>query len=160
MQSLNIAGPVFASIGHLLSAMTLLCFIPLKYIGEGDQLKVFLDNNPRIPKNLMLVDDYSLKAYKALNLKNLGDDVMKMKDKASNMQLPQLRSDEALAYLTNVAKLAPMKGFPLQVPEGVLRLGATFGVRGDNLVYVYEDAFPGDHPAPTQVIDAVASGRQ
>ena len=50
-----------------------------------------------------------------------------------------------------LAPIAPSNGF--SIPEGVLRLGATYGVNKDSLIYKYEDGVPGDYPNPQEVFD-------
>jgi hypothetical protein len=51
-------------------------------------------------------------------------------------------------YLSNVGKLTDMKPKPSDkgAPEGVLRLGGTFVVKGPSVVYAWEDPLPGVDP--------------
>ncbi|GAB5361217.1 hypothetical protein AAMO2058_000694500 [Amorphochlora amoebiformis] len=64
-------------------------------------------------------------------------------------------------YLSNVVKLSPIpKGEKIpfgQVPEGVKRLGGTFVVNGENIVYSWADGLPGDHPPVPEVVNAAIS---
>jgi hypothetical protein len=39
----------------------------------GDQLKTFLEANPKMPKDLMLVDDYSFNAFKEMGFGKIGE---------------------------------------------------------------------------------------
>jgi hypothetical protein len=51
-------------------------------------------------------------------------------------------------YLTNVGTLSPVSpgqrssGFP----EGVLQLGGTLIIQGDDVLFQWNDVVPGDHP--------------
>mmetsp|Transcript_2036 Transcript_2036/g.4694 ORF Transcript_2036/g.4694 Transcript_2036/m.4694 type:complete len:112 (-) Transcript_2036:358-693(-) len=53
-------------------------------------------------------------------------------------------------YMRSVMKVSPIpkdqKLFGGGVPEGVLRLGGTFVVKGDDIIYRWNDRLPGDHP--------------
>jgi hypothetical protein len=120
-------------------------------IGEGDQLSLFLEKNPKVPKELMLVDDYSFAAYNRIGLGKIGDDPRLAIKGTKNMKAPNVSRE----YLSNAMKLAPIpKKFSFKIPEGVTRLGGTFGVDGNKMVYLYEDGVPGDHPNPADVLAA------
>jgi len=131
----SIAGPIFVS------------------IGEGDQLSMFLSKNPNMPKDLMLVDDYSNKAFKQIGIGLIAEKQELAIKGSKNMKAPKLSASQWMSYLGIVNKLAPFpKKLTLQIPEGVRRLGATFAIRGDDVLYVYEDGVPGDHPNPEDVL--------
>jgi hypothetical protein len=146
MRRKGIAGPVFIS------------------IGEGDQLQTFLEKNPYIPPELMLVDDYSFAAYNGAGLGRIAERRDLAVKGTRQMKPPSLRPKQWLAYIRNFAKLSPIpKDFNMRsVPEGVTRLGATFGVVGNQVIYVYEDGVPGDHPDPLEVIKSfpLENGKQ
>ncbi len=57
-------------------------------------------------------------------------------------------------YLSDTVDLAPIeKGVKVSgVPEGVLQLGGTFVVKGDDVVYQWSDTVPGDTPDFTEVL--------
>lgn len=135
MRAANIAGPVFIS------------------IGEGDQLKIFLENNPKIPKDLMLVDDYSLESFNSVGFGKIGENAELAKKGSKNLSLPNLKPGRFMSYLKNVGQLSPVPKNAKTFPEGVLRLGGTFGVNGSDIVYLYEDGVPGDHPIPSDVLE-------
>jgi len=128
------------------------CFIS---IGEGDQLKIFLEKNPELPPELLLVDDYSFEAYKAVGLTTLLE-AKAGPERMSKMKAPDLGS-KWFSYLGSAGKLAPIpKDLKFgQIPEGVTRLGGTFGLKGNKVTYVYEDATPADYPEPDSVISAM-----
>jgi hypothetical protein len=44
-----------------------------------------------------------------------------------------------------------------EVPEGVLRLGGTFVVKGDKVLYQWNDRLPGDHPDIQEVLEIAKS---
>ena len=60
-------------------------------------------------------------------------------------------------YVTTVGKMSPIpKDMKFgEVPEGVLRLGGTIGLKADKVVYSYEDGVPGDYPAPKDVLESI-----
>jgi hypothetical protein len=39
-----------------------------------------------------------------------------------------------------------------EIPEGVLRLGGTFVMNGDQIIYRWSDRLPGDHPDIEEVL--------
>jgi len=56
----------------------------------------------------------------------------------------------------NVMALSPVrKDEPLSFPEGVLRLGGTFVLDGEDVVYAFADELPGKHPEVADVMAAV-----
>jgi len=66
------------------------------------------------------------------------------------------------SYFTNVIKLSPVVPGEKGVPEGVMRLGATYVLRslegedgGLELLFKHEDRLPGDHPDIKEVEAAV-----
>jgi hypothetical protein len=129
------------------------CFIS---IGEGDQLRTFLEKNPLLPPEMLLVDDYSFESYKKVGLTTLLE-AKAGPERMSKMKAPQLSGSQWLSYLGSAGKLAPIpKDLKFgQIPEGVTRLGGTYGLKGRNVVYVYEDATPADYPDPEVVIEAL-----
>lgn len=124
-------------------------------IGDAEKLNTFLELNPRIPRELALVDDYSFKAYNAAGLGKIGDD-SKAAQEALASGLPPPNGVDWWKYATNVMKISPVpKDLPFgQIPEGVTRLGATFVVDGNDIKYVWADRIPGDHPDLSKVLEA------
>ena len=110
-------------------------------IGEGDQLKLFLEKNTYIPPELMLVDDYKFAAYNSAGLGKIGEKAALAVKGTRNMKPPKLKLKTWWSYLRNVGKLAPIpKNAKItSIPEGVTRLGATFGVVGNKVIFTYED---------------------
>jgi hypothetical protein len=121
-------------------------------------LNLFLEKNPKIPKDSMFVDGYSFDAYNKAGLGKIAENAELAVKGTAKMRPPGLNLFRWIEYLKNVMFLAPVEpGKSLAFPEGVLRLGATFGIDGDKVVYVYEDGVPGDHPNPVDVIKAIES---
>lgn len=141
MKRLKVSGPVFIS------------------IAEGDQLKIFVEKNPDIPKDLVLADDYTFSAYKTVGFKTIAEDKEMAKKGSANMKKPELSWSQWSNYFTSVNKLAPIpKDLKFgQIPQGVLRLGGTFAIDGKSIKYVYEDGVPGDHPNPEDVLASFES---
>ena len=117
-------------------------------------MNVFLDQNPNIPPERMFVDDYSFGAYKAVGFKSFTD-VDKDVAKEVKMTAPDLSFKQWMGYMGNVGKVSPIpKDMKFgEVPEGVLRLGGTFVVKDDDVVYQWSDRLPGDHPDIDKILD-------
>lgn len=93
----------------------------------------------------MLVDDYSFGAFNGVGFGKIGEDAKLAIKGTKNMKAPALTAGRFFSYFKSVGKLAPNT-------EGVLRLGGTFGINGKEVVYLYEDGVPGDHPIPSEVL--------
>jgi hypothetical protein len=133
----GISGPIFIS------------------IGDAEKLNLFLEKNPWVDRDNVLVDDYSFDAYKAAGFGRF-DDVDKdvAKEATKNMGAPAIGLKGAWDYATSAGKLAPIpKDMKFgEIPEGVLRLGGTFVVNGNDIKYRWSDRLPGDHPDIEQVL--------
>jgi len=70
------------------------------------------------------------------------------------MKPPDLGFGQWMGYMGAVGKVSPIpKDMKFgQVPEGVLRLGGTFVVKGDDILYQWSDRLPGDHPDISGVV--------
>lgn len=105
------------------------------------------------------MDGYDFSAYNKAGFGRFDDEFQKEAAKAAtkNMKAPELEGGLKgwFNYFSSVAKLAPVPGdFKLgEVPEGVLRLGGTFVVSGDKILYRWSDRVPGDHPDINRVVD-------
>lgn len=118
-------------------------------IGDEEKLNVFLDKNPEIPREQAFVDDYNFDAYKAAGFGRFDEtDKEAAKEAMNNMVAPDLGLSGWWNYFTNVMKISPVpKDMKFgEIPEGVLRLGGTYVVNGDQIVYRWSDRVPGDHP--------------
>jgi hypothetical protein len=140
MRSSNIKGPIFIS------------------IGDSDKINLFLDKNPRVPRDLMLVDDFDMEAYKAAGLSKFTDSMKKLAtDKERSIKQPKFGFGRWKDYLTSVGQLAPVEKGSTKFPQTVLMNGGTFAIRGSRLVFSYSDSVPGDHPDPKAVVEAFAA---
>lgn len=127
----GISGPIFIS------------------IGDEEKLNLFLEKNPYVDRENVFVDDYNFDAYKAAGFGRFDEqDKDVAKEAAKNMKAPDLGLKGAWDYLTSAGKLAPIpKDMKFgEIPEGVLRLGGTFVVNGNDIRYRWSDRLPGDHP--------------
>jgi hypothetical protein len=129
---MNVAGPVFVSIGDI------------------QKLEVFFEKNPRLPREQLLLD-IDLRAYKTMGYGQIMQDMTKTAQGAKNIKMPKFGFKRWSDYLTSAGKLVPKdeKGVQLQ---GVLQLGGTLAIDGSRILFSYEDAVPGDHPAPDEVL--------
>ena len=125
-------------------------------VGDAEALGTFLRLNPEIKEDEIFVDDSSdFALYKAAGFGRL--DEAKPSKEDAKMRPPGFSMGDWWKYLSNVAELAPIKkGEKLTgVPEGVLRLGGTFVLDGDDVVYAWADAAPGAHPDVDDVLETV-----
>lgn len=111
-----------------------------------------MELNPFIPKEQIFVDGYDFTAYKNASFGRFDEqdqDVLK----EVKMTAPDLGGFGGWwKYLSNVVKISPIPkdngNMKLggEVPEGVLRLGGTFVIKDDDVIYQWSDRLPGDHP--------------
>lgn len=96
----------------------------------------------------MFVDDYSFQAYNGVGFKSFD------KETAKDVKItaPELSFGQWFSYFGSVMKLSPVEKFG-EFPEGVLRLGGTFVVSGDDVKYQWSDRIPGDHPNINDVVE-------
>lgn len=132
-ESNGIAGPLFIS------------------IGDDEKLNVFLDKNPYVPRENAFVDGYEFAAYEAAGFGKFDT----VKAKGVTITAPILNGGMKgwWDYFTSVGKISPIpKDMKFgDIPEGVLRLGGTFVIQGDTIVYQWSDRVPGDHPNVAEV---------
>lgn len=117
----------------------------------------FLELNPLIPRDRLFVDaNENFTAYKTAGFGNIGDTKV-TSERMRTLKAPNLGASTWWKYLINVNKLSPIpKNLRFgELPEGVLRLGGTFAIDGDTVLFAHADQFPGDHPAITDVLRAV-----
>jgi hypothetical protein len=130
-------------------------------IGDTEKLERFLEINPDIPKTRMFVDDYQFQAYETAGfVNNLNDPNPQQQQTVPPLTAPNLGGIIGWwNYFTNAIALAPIdKENPPafgSMPEGVLRLGGTLVIHGDEIVYQWYDRIPGDHPDLEQVMQIV-----
>ena len=133
----GISGPIFVS------------------IGDEEKLNLFLEKNPYVDRNSVLVDGYDFEAYKAAGFGRFDEqDKEVAKEAAKSLTAPPIGLKGAWDYMTSAAKLAPIPKDKMkfgEIPEGVLRLGGTFVVNGKDIIYRWSDRLPGDHPDMEQV---------
>lgn len=127
-------------------------------IGDADKLETFLELNPGIPREDMFVDGYDFTAYRGAGFGRVDE---QDRDVVRGVKLTAPSLPGGLRgwgnYFGNVMKLSPVPDDLTfgEIPEGVLRLGGTFVVKGDEVVYQWSDRLPGDHP-DVQKVAAVA----
>jgi len=112
-----------------------------------------LEQNPAIDPNSILVDGYDFGAYEAAGFGKFTDaDPEAVKE--VKMEAPGLGFGQWMGYFKAVGKVSPIpKGMKFgEIPEGVLRLGGTFVVKNDEIVYQWSDRIPGDHPDIAEVV--------
>lgn len=129
-------------------------------IGDEEKLKIFLDSAPSVSRDDAFVDSYDRGTYKSVGL-GLFTEADKEKAKAVKLKAPELGGFGGwLKYLKNSVALAPIEKGKPGIPEGVLQLGGTFVVKGNEVVFRYDDVVPGDTPdlavLETAILDALS----
>lgn len=122
-------------------------------VGKHEKLKKFLELNPKIDPAMAFVDESpTFDAYAAVGFGKIGDNVPNM----GNFKLPGLSGAQWWNYASNVMGLSPvdMDNLKPEIPEGVTRLGGTFVVDGEAVVYAWADSVPGDTPEVKVVFEA------
>jgi len=76
--------------------------------------------------------------------------------KEAKLAKPDLSFQQWMSYFGSVMKVSPIpKDMKFgEIPEGVLQLGGTFVVDGNEVVYQWSDRVPGDHPEIDDVLAA------
>ena len=127
-------------------------------IGESDQLQMFLEKNPKIPKELIFVDQPTLESYNAMGLGKMFENKELTKKGGKNFKAPNLTFNEWKNYLTSVGKVMPA-GSNEDVLLKVSKLGATYAINKKNIVYVYEEGVPGDNPDIKEVLAIIKNSK-
>lgn len=126
-------------------------------IGDRDKLHKFLELNPSVPPEQAFVDDYNLQAYTAAGFGKI--EFGSKLPEGSSLKPPAMGGFRGWwKYLKNVISVSPSPSESVtseQVMESVSRLGGTFVVKGDEVVYQWNDAVPGDTPDFQDVMNAV-----
>ena len=86
MRAANIQGPCFVSIGN------------------SAKLSAFLENNPNINRDYVLVDDDSLRAYNSVGFGSIGENKELTIKGTAKMQAPELSASQWFSYLRSVGK--------------------------------------------------------
>ena len=100
----------------------------------------FLELNPFIPRTVMFTDGYDFAAYEAAGLGRFDEQDPEIA-KQVKMKAPDMPGGLGgwWKYATNVVKFSPIPSDGSrkfgQIPDGVLRLGATFVVKGNEVLY-------------------------
>lgn len=114
-----------------------------------------MELNPFIKRDQIFVDGYDFTAYKDASFGRF-DEQDKDVLEGVKMTAPELGGFSGWwKYFTNVMKISPIPDDMKfgEVPEGVLRLGGTFVVKGDDIIYQWSDRVPGDHPVVQDVLN-------
>lgn len=126
-------------------------------IGDSDKINIFLEKNPKIPRELMFVDGYAMDAYKTVGFKKIDlFSGMKLIKEKRKMTMPTFSPGRWKDYLKSTNDLIPLpKGQKGAFPEGVTMNGGTFAVDGDKIMFAYSDAVPGNYPDPNDVVKSL-----
>lgn len=123
-------------------------------VGNHAKLAKFLELNPKVNPLMALTDESStFEAYQAVGFGKIGDNVPNM----GNLGMPKLSGSQMWLYASNMMQLSPvdLDDLKAEVPQGVLRLGGTFVIDGEDVVYAWSDSVPGDTPSVDEVLKVV-----
>ena len=125
-------------------------------IGDPDRLNGFLEKHPYIPRDTMFVDGYDFSAYKEAGFGRFDEKPKEITDKAEAKPLRFGGLGGWWTFLSNFMQLAPvtedMKFPEMFTPPGLFWVGGTFVVRGDDIIYRWDDRISGDHPEASEVL--------
>ena len=126
-------------------------------IGDSEQLATFLENNPKIPTQSILVDNLGLKAYKSLGFEKIGENPKNAIKGTLNMKMPtNINFKEYLKTVQNDFNSRSKNDFKERVPS-LAQLGGTIAVNKNNIVFFYEEGVPGDNANPLEVLKSLES---
>ncbi len=119
------------------------------------KLSKFLELNPAVPLESMFVDNYDFDAYRNVGFGTMKDlDSSEVKD--LKLRAPKMGGFSGWwKYLSNVAAISPIEPGKVGIPEGVLRLGGTFVIKNDEIIYSWKDIIPGDTPNIDEVMKLI-----
>jgi hypothetical protein len=130
-------------------------------IGNPNKLQKFLELNPDVPSKQIFIDDYnSLKLYNAVGFGKFtdisGEDL-----KSAKVRIPNIGPATWMKYATNFLSISPLEGsrfLESGLPEGGLKNGGTFVIKGSDVIYQWFDTIPGDYPNPEDVLQVAKKG--
>lgn len=119
-------------------------------IGDADRLNAFLDKNSDIPRSQMVVDGYDFAAYKQAGFGRFDEKPKHITENVEPKPIVLGGVKGWFNFLTSFAPLAPVTpdmAFPeMFTPEGLFWVGGTMVVKGNDIVYRWDDRISGDHP--------------
>lgn len=132
-------------------------------IGTPEKLETFLELNPCVPRDSILVDGYDHELYKNLGFGRF-DEVNPARattggekiDPRKLLGFANLGAGNLWNYATRFSEMVPSEGDDVDwtdLPEGGMRNGGTLVVKGDDVVYQWSDAIPSDVPVVEDVLD-------
>ena len=126
-------------------------------IGDPDRLKAFLLNNPEISPNNFFVDGYDFEAYKKAGFGRFDEKPREITDNVKPKPAELGGIQGWWTFLTNFMQLAPVTPdmkFPENLtPEGLFWVGGTIVIKGDDIVYRWNDRISGDHPEAREIVE-------
>lgn len=147
MTKYGIKGPIFIS------------------IGTPSKLETFLELNPCVSRDSILVDGYNQSLYKQLGFSRFDEVGF---DQAGDIDAKKLFTFFNLGignlwkYATRFVDMVPTEGNVdwTNLPEGGLRNGGTLVVKGDNIIYQWADTIPSDVPNIVDVVEIAKNAAQ
>lgn len=130
-------------------------------VGTPEKLAKFLDLNPSVDRASAFVDGEDMAGYDAAGFGSMdgSQDSQAAKEAAGSLRAPTLGAGQWWKYLTNTMALTSIpEGMKFgDIPPAVIRLGGTFAVDGDRVLFAHADRIPGDHPDLDTVLGLVGA---
>jgi hypothetical protein len=128
------------------------------YVSIGDQqrLNAFLEKNPDVPRSQIFVDGYDFSAYKEAGFGRFDEKPSSVTEGVVPRPIELGGWKGWWTFLSSFAPLAPvtpdMKFPEMLTPEGLFWVGGTLVIKGDEIVYRWDDRISGDHPDASKVL--------
>lgn len=126
-------------------------------IGDKDRLNAFLLTNPEIAAENFFVDGYDFEAYKKAGFGRFDEKPKEITDNVKPKPAKLGGIQGWWTFLTNFMQLAPVTPdmkFPENLtPEGLFWVGGTIVIKGDEIVYRWDDRISGDHPEASEIVE-------
>jgi hypothetical protein len=125
-------------------------------IGDENRLMAFLDKHPDISPSQIVVDGYDFAAYKQAGFGRFDQKPTSVNDGVIAKPINLGGWTGWWTFLTSFMPLAPvtpeMKFSEMLSPEGLFWVGGTIVIRGDEIVYRWDDRIAGDYPDASKVL--------
>ena len=126
-------------------------------IGDKDRLNAFLLKNPEVDPEKFFVDGYDFAAYKQAGFGRFDESPPEVIENVKPKPAKFGGIQGWWTFLTSFIPLAPVTPdmkFPENLtPEGLFWVGGTFVVKGDDIIYRWNDRISGDHPEASDVVE-------
>ena len=113
--------------------------------------------NPNVSRDHAFVDDYEFASFEAVGLQKMDFEYKAPEGALGRMSAPDLGGIGGWwNYLKSSVELSPIpEGKGNEFPQGVMMLGGTFVIDGDEVIFSYQDPLPGVEADLSAVMDVL-----